>query len=79
MLKIDSIKNSNTFIAEIENMMSTKGYDSYIDAIVDYCKTNGMDVETAASMLKNSVKMKSKIQKEAEKVNLLPKTDDLGI
>jgi len=78
MLKINNIKNANSFIIEIENMIQ-KGYQSYIDAVIDYCSKNNIDIETAASMLKTSTKLKSKIQKEAEDINLLPKTNNLGI
>lgn len=78
MIKLDNMKNSAVFISEIEKMVDG-GYENYIDAIVFYCQKTGMDVETAASLLKNSAKIKSKIQKEAEKLNLLPKTNDLGV
>ena len=78
MIKIVNMKTSAAFIAEIENMVES-GHGSYIDVVVEYCQKNNMDVETAASLLKNSAKIKSKIQKEAEKINLLPKTNDLGV
>lgn len=78
MIEVKGIKSANVFINEIEELKK-KGYDSYIDTIVDYCSKNNMDVETAASILKSSVKMKSILQKEAESINMLPKTNNLGI
>lgn len=78
MIEISSMKSANVFINEIESLMK-RGYESYLDAIVDYCSKNNMDIETAASILKSSSKMKSILQKEAEKINLLPKVNDLGI
>jgi hypothetical protein len=78
MIEVKGIKSANVFISEIEELKK-KGYDSYIDVIIDYCSKNGMDVETAASMLKSSTKMKSILQKEAESINMLPKSDNLGI
>lgn len=78
MIEIKGIKSANVFINEIEELKK-KGYDNYIDTIIDYCAKNNMDVETAASMLKSSTKMKSILQKEAESINMLPKTDSLDI
>lgn len=70
------LKNANSFILEINSMVQSGKYNSYIEAIVDYCERNNMDVETAASLLKGSgaLKIKAKIQEEGESINLLQKT-----
>jgi hypothetical protein len=71
------LKNANSFIIEINEMVKSGNYESYIEAIVSYCEKNNMDVETAASLLKGSgaIKIKSKIQEEGESIHLLPKTN----
>lgn len=65
MLAIDSIVEENDI--------------PYIDAVLYYCEVNGVEIETAASLIKSSAKMKAKIQNEAEESNLLPKTGRLPI
>jgi hypothetical protein len=51
----------------------------YIDAVVYFCEKNGVDIETAASLIKNNSKLKASIQDEAEHLNYLPKTQKLPI
>lgn len=63
---------------EIEKIVQEKGTD-YIDAVVLYCQANNIEIETAASLVKGSTKMKAKIQNEAEDLNYLPKTRKLPI
>ena len=36
MIEVKGIKSANVFISEIEELKK-KGYDSYIDVIIDYC------------------------------------------
>lgn len=79
MVKINNMKTSAEFISKIEIMMASGKYEGYMEAVIEYCEKNNLDVETAAALLKTSTKIKSKIQKEAEGVNLLPKTSNLGI
>lgn len=66
------------FMATIENIVEENEM-SYIDAVIYYCEINGIELETAASLIKSSAKMKAKIQNEAEENNLLPKTSRLPI
>jgi hypothetical protein len=44
-----------------------------------YCNVNDIEIETAASLIKGSAKMKAKIQFEAENQNYLPKSGKLPI
>jgi hypothetical protein len=62
-------KNSN-FVEEIEKLCKTKNIE-YIDAIVFWCQKNNLEVETAAYWIKKDPVMKSKIQLEAENLNIL--------
>lgn len=77
-LKIKSIAQTANFIQEIEKLVIDSKLD-YIDAVLYYCEKHGIEIETAASIIKSSAKVKAKIQLEAEEVNCLPKTSRLPI
>lgn len=66
------------FSKEIEKLVLDKKME-YIDAVVYFCDKNGVDIETAASLIKNNSKLKASIQTEAENLNYLPKTKQLPI
>ena len=66
------------FTKEIENLVYTKDME-YIDAVIYFCEQRGVDVETAASLIRNNSKLKASIQLEAEKLNYLPKTTQLPL
>lgn len=73
VMSLIGIVNSNsTFSVEIERLVSSKSID-YIDAIVFWCQRNNVDVEYAANMIKKDPVLKSKIQIEAENLNVLKK------
>lgn len=63
------LKNPN-FVEEIEKICREKRVD-YIDAVVYYCETHNLEVETAAYWIKRDAVMKGKIQVEAESLNVL--------
>lgn len=71
------LKNSN-FIEEIEKLCRTKNIE-YIDAIIFWCQKNNLEVETAAYWIKKDPVMKSKIQLEAENLNILKRGARLPI
>ena len=77
-LEVKSIRSPTEFMKEIEKIVQEKNAD-YIDAVVLYCQANNIEIETAASLVKGSTKMKAKIQNEAEDLNYLPKTRKLPI
>jgi hypothetical protein len=66
------------FMSTIEKIVEENEM-TYIDAVIYYCEINGIELETAASLIKSSAKMKARIQNEAEENNLLPKTSRLPI
>jgi hypothetical protein len=66
------------FSKEIENLVLHKKME-YIDAVVYFCDKNGIDIETAASLIKSNSKLKASIQTEAENLNYLPKTKQLPL
>lgn len=65
MLQIDKIAEDNRL--------------SYIDAVLFFCEKNGVEIETAAALIKGSAKMKAKVQLDAEDQNFLPKTRTLPL
>jgi hypothetical protein len=71
------LKNSN-FVAEIEVLCRDKNIE-YIDAIVMWCQKNNLEVETAAYWIKKDPVMRSKIQLEAENLNVLKRGARLPI
>jgi hypothetical protein len=77
-LGVNTIRSPTLFMQEIELLVDEKGMD-YIDAVVHYCEVNGIEIETAASLIKCSPKMKAKVQIEAENLNYLPKSGKLPL
>ncbi len=70
-------KNSS-FVEEIEVLCKDKNIE-YIDAIVFWCEKNNLEIETAAYWIKKDPVMKSKIQFEAENLNVLKRGARLPI
>lgn len=64
------------FLGDIDRLVSNHNLE-YIDAVVYYCEQNNLEVETAASIIRSNLKIKSKLQFEAENLNFLPKTAKL--
>jgi hypothetical protein len=75
-LKVRLENTSIEFTKKIEDIVEKKQC-SYIEAIVEYCKDNNLELETAGAIVKNFPKLKAKVRLEAEKINLVPKTDRL--
>jgi hypothetical protein len=60
------------FAQEIENLVQTNDDMKYIDAIVVFCETNSIDLESVPKLL--SKPLKEKIKYEAMELNFLKKT-----
>jgi len=71
-IKINGMQTSSTFLSEIEELVREKKIP-YLDAIMHYCEKNEVEIETAASLIKMSTKMKGKLRAEAKSLNLLKK------
>lgn len=69
-------ENSNTFSYAIESIAS-KSDITLIDAILEYCQKNNMEIEVAVSLINKN--LKSKIQYEAENLNFLEKSERLPL
>lgn len=77
-ITIKSIQSSTEFIKNIDILVKENNLN-YIDAVIHYCEQNNIEVETVASIIKNSSYMKSNIQIEAENLNFLPKRARLPV
>lgn len=71
------LKNSG-FVEEIEKLCKDKNIE-YIDAVVFWCDKNNLEIETAAYWIKKDPVMRSKIQLEAENLNVLKRGARLPI
>ena len=69
-MKINNVKSSADFIMEIENLVVDKNIE-YIEAIVYYCEKHNIEVETVATIIKQNQVIKSKVQLEAENLNMV--------
>lgn len=72
------IIDSKEFIKEIEKIVRNTKTD-YMDAVVHYCEGRGIEIETAAAIIKSNPMIKAKIQNEAETLNYIPRTAKLPI
>jgi len=72
------IQMSNNVIEEIEKLCRTKNIE-YIDAVVYWCEKNKIEVEYMAGLIKKDPVFKSKIQAEAENLNILKRGARLPI
>ena len=61
----DEMKN---FAHNIERLVANTDYN-YIEAIVEYCKQTGLEIEVAATLINSN--LKSKIENNAMDLNLL--------
>lgn len=76
--ELNNILNLKDFIEKIETIVAEKRVD-YIDAVVLYCEHTGLEVETAAKLIKSNAKMKAKIKNDAENLNYFPKSAKLPL
>jgi hypothetical protein len=77
-IKVNTVVDVKLFLKDIEVLVSEKKME-YIDAVVYYCEKNNMEIETAAQLIKQNQRFKSKIRNEAEDLHYLPKTSKLPI
>lgn len=76
-MSLDNI-SFETFSRQIEFLCEVKKLE-YIDAVVYWCETNGVEVEYAANLIKKNQVLKLKILEEAENLNFVKKTARLPI
>lgn len=64
---------ASELIVKIENIVQEKKI-TYMDAVLLFCESTGIEIESVASIIKSSPKLKVRIQEDAEQLNYLPKT-----
>jgi hypothetical protein len=72
------LKSNDGFLKEIERLVKIKNIE-FFEAVIYYCEVNNMEVETAASLVKQNNVLKAKIQFEAENLNMMKKSPRLPI
>lgn len=77
-IKVNGMIVSTEFVKKIDELAIETG-GNYIDVIVEYCQRNNIEIETAAAIIKSSPLIKSRVQIEAENLNILQKTARLPI
>lgn len=63
---------------EIDEMVERDNID-YIDACITYCEQNEIEIEYIGDILKKNQNIKSKILKEAERLNYVKKINRVKI
>lgn len=77
-VQLTNILNIKDFIEKIDVLAAEKRLD-YIDAVILFCEQTGLEVETAAKLIKSNAKMKARIKNDAENLNYFPKSAKLPI
>jgi hypothetical protein len=66
----EKLLNTKEFTMFIEKQVSQSGCE-YLDAIVSYADKHQIEIETVASLVKNSHVLKARLAAESEEANLL--------
>lgn len=74
---LEKALSSQKFTADIENLIAQHKLN-YVDAIIHYCNINNIEVESAATIIKQNLKMKAQLESEYESLNYLPKRAKLN-
>lgn len=77
-IQVKGMLSYQDFLRDVEEIVYESGTD-YVDAVLDYCARNGVEVETAAAMVRKSESLRSKLQREAEDLRLIPRTAKLPV
>lgn len=71
-MSLNITTNITSFVEEITKLTTTHNLD-IMDAVVHFCEKTGMEIETAASIIKKHEGLKSLLQEQAETLNFMPK------
>ena len=76
--EITQIINVQDFLQKIEAIATEKRID-FMDAVLWYCSNTGLEIETAAELIRKNAKFKARIKADAENNGYFPKTARLPI
>jgi hypothetical protein len=69
----EEIKQFSLLIEELAEKLRC----NHIDAILEHCKTSGLEIEVASSLVSSA--LKAKIREDAQEINMLKKSSKLPI
>jgi hypothetical protein len=75
---MEPMKSSEDLFKKIDEIVRNKNLD-YFEAVLLYCEKNNLEVEVAASLIKQNPILKAKIQLAAEDLNMIKKTFRLPV
>lgn len=78
MITIDDLSNRDQVVVEIERICQRDDI-GYIDAIVEYCEKNQLEIESIGEMIARHPMLKMKLTEEAEQCNFIEKTSKLPL
>jgi hypothetical protein len=76
--QITQLINVQDFLQKIEAISVEKRID-FMDAVLWYCENTGLEIETAAELIRKNAKFKARIKADAENNGYFPKTAKLPI
>ena len=76
--QITQLINVQDFLQRIDSIAAEKRID-YMDAVIWYCDSTGLEIETAAELIRKNAKFKARIKNDAENGGYFPKTAKLPI
>ena len=77
-LVFEKALTTEKFIKDIEDLVEQYNLD-YMDAVCHYCEKNSIEIEAAATIIRNNIRIKSKLQAQCEDLNYLPRRAKLPI
>lgn len=78
MDEINTIINVQDFLQTIERIAEEKRIE-HLDAILYYCQHTGLEIETAAELVRKNAKMKARVRQDAENAGYFPTSAKLPI
>lgn len=76
--QINNIINVQDFLQMIEQIAEEKRMET-LDAVLYYCAQTGLEIETAAELIRKNAKMKARVRQDAENAGYFPTSAKLPI
>lgn len=76
--QINTLINVQDFIQKIEQLAEERKLE-YMDAVIYYCEHTGLEIETAADLIRKNAKIKARVRQDAENAGYFPKSAKLPI
>lgn len=76
--EINNLINIQDFLQKIEQIAQEKRMET-LDAVLYYCQHTGLEIETAAELIRKNAKMKARVRQDAESAGYFPKSAKLPI